>query len=135
MGNQTTKAKISAERRMYWSSVISEWEKSNLTKHNFCILKKITPSVFYLWYKRIRNPGNRKPNSKQKKETAKSAKTALQSPKAAHFIPLDLKSAQLKHTQAKSSCFSVRLPNGIEIKIENPSAMSLVDCVKALKEI
>ena len=54
MENQNTLKTRYSNRLPHWDAIISEWERSDLTKFKFCKENKITPSGFYLWHKKLR---------------------------------------------------------------------------------
>jgi hypothetical protein len=124
------KDKMHLERVEYWKGLISEWEKSALTKFEFCKRKKITHSGFYLWYKRLRSISFK--NEKQVNHKKHNPKNKISIGK--EFIPVKI--ASLK----KNSCFDTpnlrfELPNGIKIMISDFKGADFLNYVKLLKEI
>ena len=132
MKQQSTATPIEAERALYWNTLISEWEKSELTKAQFCRLKKLTHSTFYGWYKKLRG----QTTDTRATPCQKRGKLSSSASAGAAFIPINVKRSTSDPTeQVEHASFKITLPNGIYIELENAPKISLIDCVRALQEV
>ena len=132
MNEQNTKTATEAERVAYWSKVISDWERSGLTKYAFCRINKLNSSGLYAWHKKLKQPDV----SQQAAVLKKKATSKPSDSKKPSFIPINVKESPSDPTeQIEHSSFKITLPNGINIQLENATKISLIDCVRALREI
>ena len=128
----TTQAHMEAKKRAYWTNIISDWEKSGLTKYRFCKLKNLNSSTLYTWHKKLRSKDSNR-DLVAPKQSKRAHATASKKPA---FIAIEANASKAKLTvKSQASQLIIMLPNGIEIKIANATELSLVDCVKALKAI
>lgn len=120
------------EKAKYWFSIITDWEKSKLTKARYCELNKINASTFYYWFHYLQGQSTH-PHSGGKSQLKNRSKE-----RKSKFIAVEItKEPPLanKYTEI-SSGLKIILPGGLLLSLEkNFEPGRLIQLLKLLEPL